>query len=146
VVLMITLKDLITVINTTLATKFPKINIVSIDIEEGFKRPAFFVDIDNHNKSTIGEVLKDVNLTVRIYYFSASKYKNRIELLEMTENLTNMFLTNLKINEDFYIPIDEVNSTVTEEKALIVDFDIRYVYEVSEDEDLEILEDLNINI
>ncbi len=143
---MITLKDLITVINTTLATKFPKINIVSIDIEEGFKRPAFFVDIDNHNKSTIGEVLKDVNLTVRIYYFSASKYKNRIELLEMTENLTNMFLTNLKINEDFYIPIDEVNSTVTEEKALIVDFDIRYVYEVSEDEDLEILEDLNINI
>lgn len=143
---MITLKDLITVINTKLSTKFPNINIVSTDIEEGFDRPAFFIDIDNHNKSTLGEVLRDVNLTIRIYYFSTSKYKNRVELITMIEDLTNLFLTNLKINEDFYIPIDEVNSTITEEKVVIVDFDVRYVYEVFEEEDLETLEDLNINI
>lgn len=143
---MITLNDLITVINTVLETRFPNIERLSTDIEEGFTRPSFFVDIDNHNKSMLGEVLKNVNLTVRIYYFPKSKYKNRIEIITMIEDLTNLFLTNLKINEDFYIPIDEVNSTVTEEKVLIIDFDIKYVYEVPEDEDLELLEDLNIEI
>jgi len=142
----ITLMDLITVINTTLENKFPSINLLSTDIEEGFKRPAFFVDIDNHNKSMLGEVLKDVNLTVRIYYFSSNKSKNRIEVIDMMENLKDLFLTTLKINEDFYIPIDEVNSTITEEKVLVVDFDIRYVYEVQEDEDLEIIDNLEINI
>lgn len=143
---MITLKDLITVINTNLETKFPNINLLSTDIEEGFDRPAFFVDIDNHNKSMLSEVLKDVNLTIRIYYFSSSKRKNRIEVIDMMEDLKDLFLTTLKINEDFYIPIDEVNSTITEEKVLLVDFDVRYVYEVPEDEDLELIENLEINI
>jgi hypothetical protein len=143
---MITLNDLITVINTVLEKRFPNIERLSTDIEEGFNRPSFFVDIDNHNKSMLGEVLKDVNLTVRIYYFPKNKYKNRIELLSMIEDLTNLFLTNLKINADFYIPINEVNSTITEEKVLIIDFDIRYVYEVPEDEELEMLEEINIEI
>jgi len=143
---MITLTDLITVINTALATKFPTVDRLSTDIEEGFNRPAFFVDIDNHNKSMMGEILKDVNLTVRIYYFSESKYKNRVELLTMIEDLSSLFLTNLKINEDFYIPIDEINSTITEEKVLVFDFDVRYVYEVAEDEDLEAIDNLELNI
>lgn len=143
---MITLSDLVTFINTSLETKFPTIERLSTDIEEGFNRPAFFVDIDNHNRSMLGEILKDVSLTVRIYYFPSSKYKNRIEVLTMIEDLTNLFLTNLKINEDFYIPIDEVNSTVTEEKVAIVNFDIRYVYEVPEDEGLEMIENLEMNI
>ncbi len=143
---MIILTDLITVINNALATKFPTVNRLSTDIEEGFDRPAFFVDIDNHNKSMLGEVLKDVNLTVRIYYFSSSKYKNRLELLNMIENLNSLFLTNLKINEDLYIPIDEINSTITEEKVLVVDFDVRYVYEVAEDDDFDLIENLELNI
>jgi len=142
---MITLTNLITVINNTLKIKFPTIDNLSTDIEEGFDRPAFFVDIDNHNKSKLGEILKDVSLTVRIYYFPSSKYKNRVELLTMIENLNSLFLTNLKINEDFYIPIDEINSTITEEKVLVVDFDVRYVYEVSEDDDLDLIENLEIN-
>lgn len=143
---MITLSDLIIVINERLKTKFPSIDILSTDIEEGFSRPAFFVDIDNHNKSAMGEVLKDVNLTVRIYYFSSSKYKNRIELLAMIEDLTNLFLPTIKVNEDFYIPINEVNSTITAEKTLIVGFDVRYVYELPEDEDLDMLEEIEIDI
>jgi len=143
---MITLEDLITVINTTLETKFPSIKLLSTDIEEGFDRPAFFVDVDNHNKSMLGEVLKDIKLTIRIYYFSSSKRKNRIELITMIDDLNDLFLTTLKINDDFYISIDEVNSTITEEKVLVVDFDIRYVYEVPEDEDLEMIENLEINI
>jgi hypothetical protein len=143
---MVTINDLITVINTTLATKFPAIDRLSTDIEEGFNRPAFFVDIDNHNKSMLGEVLKDVNLTVRIYYFPSSKQKNRIELLTMIEDLNSIFLTNLMINEDFFIPIDEINATITAEKVLLVNFDVRYVYEVAEDEDLELIENLEMNI
>lgn len=143
---MITLSDLVTVINNTLDTKFPTISRLSTDIEEGFNRPAFFVDIDNHNKSMLGEVLKDVNLTVRIYYFPSSKQKNRIELLTMIEDLNSIFLTNLMINEDFFIPIDEINATITAEKVLLVNFDVRYVYEVAEDEDLELIENLEMNI
>lgn len=142
----ITIKDVITVINRNLETKFPKISIVSTDVEEGFKRPSFFVDIDNHNKSRMGEVLKDINFTVRIYYFPSTKYKNRIEVIDMMEDLKDLFLTTLKINDDFYIPIDDINSTITEEKVLVVDFDIRYVSEVPEDEDLEMIEELELNI
>lgn len=86
-------------------TKFPS-TVFSTDIEKKITRPSFFIDFDNIKASDFMSEALDRDITVRIYYFSTTVDENKIELLNMEDNLIEMFLENNLINVDKYVNIE----------------------------------------
>lgn len=137
---MITLKDIKIAINNLISANFTA-EVTSRDIKEGFKRPSFFVELDNVKRSPAGEEQIERKLTVRIYYFPSSRYQYNVEILEVLEKLEEVFDTKLKV-QDRYFNIDEVESIVID-GILQFYFDIQYE-EGREVPDVELMENLYI--
>lgn len=138
-------KEIISAINRELAIKFPDIERNSKDIEEGFKRPSFFIESDNENYGKIGQSYTDDRLTIRIYYFPSDPKNNRLENMEIKRELVGMFRFSIKVNDDFVIPVDDITSTIAD-KVLIVSFDLRMVQDIVDNQDVPLMEELDFNI
>ncbi|ABR48573.1 hypothetical protein Amet_2419 [Alkaliphilus metalliredigens QYMF] len=135
---MITLKDIKIAITTRLKNTLD-IEITSKDIKEGFKRPSFFIQLDNIRKSAAGVDQVKRELTVRIYYFPSDRYQYSIEILDIQEQLEEIFDTKLKVI-DRYLNIDEIES-ITTDGVLQLYFDIAYE-EGREIDEVEVMEEL----
>lgn len=77
------------------------ITIYTKDVEEGFKRPCFFLKLDNIKVSDFMKNAKIREITVRLTYFPSHKHKNQEELLEIREQIESLFI------EDNYIEVLE---------------------------------------
>jgi len=143
----ISLKDILKAINILIKSNFPAIDIQSMDISEGFKRPSFFVDADNYRSGSMMTLYKDRNLPIRIYYFPTSAKKNRIELIEVQEKLESIFLNSIKVNENFVIPINEVYADIVD-GVLQFSFDLFTVEELINEDDTtgELIEELKMEL
>lgn len=140
---MVTLVDVVAAVSTVLRENFPGIELESGDIEEGYTAPCFYTDWDGMDSSHIGEDMSDDNLIARIYYFPEDKHKNEVELIDMQESLKKAFGSVLKVNNDFFIPIDQI-SFPKRDKVLIAEMELRYIQLVPED-DGELIEELEFN-
>ena len=118
---MITYKDIKIAVNRKLKTLGIEIN--SKDVTEGFIRPSFFVEFLNSIRSADeNQVYK--SLSVQIYYFPTDRYEYSIEVLDVQEQLENLFDLKLQVLDRF-LNIHEVNSTVTD-GVLNISFDIEF--------------------
>lgn len=148
---MITLKDIAKAVNTVImtavvGTKYNKTEITSDDISEGFKRPSVFVELENVKQSPRNAKVIETTLTVRIYYFPTDRIKHKIELLEMNEIIGNAFINSVKVNDNFIIPIEEVEFDVVD-GVLQCSFELYYAQELDDSligddkfEQMEVLE------
>lgn len=124
---------------------FPKIEVQMQDIEEGFKRPSFFIELANIKSKDFMKNFKDNSLTVRIIYFPSHSHKNQLEILEMMDELDKIFIEDnvLELDVDFRIEIYEADKNVVD-KVLHYSFDIyfseQYIKEMIEVEMMENLE------
>jgi hypothetical protein len=119
---MITYKDIKKAVNTKLSQEFG-IEINSRDVQEGFNRPSFFVQLENTVRSG-DESQVHKALTVRIYYFPTDRYDYSIEVLDVQEQLENVFDLKLSV-QDRHFNIDEASSLVTD-GVLNFSFDIAF--------------------
>lgn len=138
-------KEIIAAINKQLSLTFPKVERNSKDIEEGFKRPSFFVESDNDIFGKIGQSYADDSLTIRIYYFPSDSKKNRLENMNIKKELINLFRFKIQVNESFVIPVDDISANIVD-KVLIVSFDLRMVQEIEDTSDVPLMEELEFNI
>ena len=118
---MITYKDIKIAVNRQL--KKTGIEINSSDVEEGFNRPSFFVQLDNANRAG-NESQVERSLTVRIYYFPSDRYEYAIEVLEMQETLEELFDLKLAV-KDRYLNVDEL-TTFMNDGVLNCSFDMQF--------------------
>lgn len=129
---MITYKDIKKAINQRLKGEFGDIEINSTDITEGFNRPSFFVGLEDIVRSgDFSQVNK--SFTVQIYYFPTDCYDYSIEVLDIQEQLENIFELKLKVLNRL-LNIDEAKVLITD-GVLSFSFDVAF-YE-GRDEDLE---------
>lgn len=109
---MITFKEIHTAIVDKLKSKFSSIKVKDID-PTAITRPSFSVDFNGIKTSDFMNEALEKNLTVRIYYFATTAYKNKLENLNIQDDLIELFM--------------EDNITTTESGAIIqvdeVDFD-----------------------
>lgn len=119
---MITYKDIKKAINSLLTKEFAVV-INSNDVKEGFIRPSFFVQLENSNRSG-DESQVHKSLTVQIYYFPSDRHKYSIEVMEVQEQLENLFDLKLKVLDRFF-NIDDTNATTTD-GVLSFAFDIAF--------------------
>lgn len=138
---MIGMKDIVKAINLKIKHGFPKVEIQSEDIKEGFKRPSFFVDIDEDKASSFNSITKEKTSSVRIYYFPSDRYKNRIELLETQDRLEELFIGGLQVSNNFFISIEELNFSKTD-GVLQLSFELYSIQEIEDTEQYELIEDI----
>ena len=142
---MLGISKVIVAIKKKLNKVFPKIEVQMQDIEEGFKRPSFFIELANIKSKDFMKNFKDNSLTVRIIYFPSHPHKNQLELLKMMDELDKIFIEDniLELDVDFRTEIYEADKNVVD-KVLHYNFDIyfseQYIKEMIEVEMMENLE------
>ena len=142
---MLGISKVIVAIRKKLNKAFPKIEVQMQDIEEGFKRPSFFIELANIKNKDFMKNFKDNSLTVRIIYFPSHPHKNQLELLKMMDELDKIFIEDniLELDVDFRTEIYEADKNVVD-KVLHYNFDIyfseQYIKEMIEIEMMENLE------
>lgn len=128
-----------------LENTFKNIKIQSQDISEGFKRPSFFIELDNININDFMTKLQETELTVRISYFPSKVNYNTSEIYSTLDVLNRTFIEDnlLELEEGYVTEVNESNISVID-KVLHFDFDIflseEYVRKLHNEETMEELE------
>lgn len=143
---MLTLKQIKLAIIDMIMTKFPDIKIQSTDVTSGFKRPSFFVTIDNVNRdSRLYHSIR--SMTIRIHYFPSDRNKYSLELLDIQDGLESIFNLNFKV-EDRVITINDTRSQEVD-GVLEFEFDLNFLEsnEITQTGELgELMSDLELDV
>ena len=132
-----------------LENTFKNIKIQSQDISEGFKRPSFFIELDNINVNDFMTKLQETELTVRISYFPSKVNYNTSEIYSTLDILNQTFIEDnlLEIEEGYVTEVNESNISVVD-RVLHFDFDIflseEYVRKLHNEETIQEFE-IDIN-
>ena len=136
-------------VKSKLRNTFKNTNIQSQDISEGFKRPSFFIELDNIKVSDFMTKLQETDLTVRISYFPSKVNYNTSEICSTLDILNRTFIEDnlLELEEGYITEVNDSNVSVVD-KVLHFDFDINlseeYVRKLHNEETMGELE-LGIN-
>ena len=135
-----TVNDIIKAVTEKLAEKFPEIKIWSTDKNEDFGKKCFFIKY-TANRDGKPDVVHDYG-EIRLYYFPESDKINRIELLNMQEQLSQLFLFRVFAGDEFAVPITELTFEIDDD-VLVMSFEFDLYQEVEPDSslpDMEVLE------
>lgn len=123
--------------------------IYSSSTEEGFNKECFFIEFINPTVSSIGESYITEDASVRISYFpidtigNPKKFKNLMDVKDILQEA--FFKGFFVVEEEFYIPVDSLEFTITSNKVLEMLMQFKTVQAI-EEEDLPIIENLNAAI
>lgn len=92
------------------------IEINSSDIEEGFKRPSFFIDMLDAKVDNLMNNFQEREIEFDIIYFPKHPKKNQIDLLEMRDILTKAF-----VEEKYFNITDDLLVEATSVKIFEID-------------------------
>lgn len=98
--------------------------VIARDVEKGFERPAFFVELDNNVRFGTAEQVER-SLTVRIYYFPTDRYEHSVEVLDTLDQVETLFDLKLQVN-DRWLNVNDFRSTMNE-GVLICTFDTSFI-------------------
>ncbi|MFH5187670.1 DUF6838 family protein [Paenibacillus sp. TAB 01] len=136
---MLTRAGLNKAINDKIKVEFPGIPIQSSDVEEGFKRPSFFVSLETNSSETFPfQVQRD--MTCRILYFPRDRHVFKEEAYDVQDRLERLFGLNFPAG-DRTITIDSASTDIID-KVLHYDFDFSYLEERADNDAGELMEEL----
>jgi len=116
-------------INEAILAEFPGIKIMSRDVEEGFDRPSFFVQLETNRTETFeGSIRRD--MTCRIRYFPTDRYRFKEEAYDVIDRLESLFGLNFQVG-DRTITIDGAYADIID-KVVHYDFDFSFYDDVPE--------------
>lgn len=131
-------------------TVFKGIKFTSTDITENITRPSFFIEFKNNKTGLMNAFNRERNAELNLYYFTKTRKNNKLELMDIQEQLENIFMKYLKINDDFYIPIEKIEFDVVKEPGYLVATIELYTLELLPEDNTsgsgEMLEELEVNI
>lgn len=132
---------------------YPKIEVTNTDITEGFKRPCFFIDLEDVNTSRVGTYYQDA-LELRLYYFAADTYSGYIDLLHKRDELIKMLQDTTRLSDDeddetygFVIQAnDDLHAEISQrDKALQIAFTVLLVQDDNRLPDAELITELEFS-
>ncbi|OSA89056.1 UNVERIFIED_ORG: hypothetical protein B2H98_13935 [Clostridium botulinum] len=126
-------------------TEFCNVTIRAEDLKEDIVRPSIKVMLDDGTSGKFNSCCKERTLTIRVYFYAKNKDKPKIENIKMREIIENAFLEDLKVSDTFYIPIDNVESVISD-GVLICTIDLETLEIIPESEKYEPMDQLDIEI
>lgn len=120
----------------------PGIEVQTTDIEEGIKRPCFYIDIKNVDMNNLMGNFDEKNIAFDILYFPKDKKNNTIDILERQSELSEGFNKSrvIKIDEGYLAEAEKVK-VFEVDKVLHLTFELALAEEY-EREEKESMEDL----
>ncbi len=139
---MITVADLIKAVSKKLKSKYPEIKVWSTDKDKDFGKKCFFIKYTS-SKDGKPEFIHEWG-EIRIYYFPSDESINRIELLNMQEQLSQLFLFRILVTDTFAVPITEIQFE-NDDDVLVMSFDYDMYQTLDTEADLPDMEELNLS-
>lgn len=144
---MITPKTIKIAVNQLLRTTFPDVDVVSQNVEEGFKQPSFTVRLEEVKIELIEESIEQ-SMIVRVFYFpNFSDNEYHIDVLEKKFEIARAFGNKLYVEDRALNIIEPLTTTV--DGVLDFEFSLLFEqYDEANDPEYEkpMSEELNVNI
>lgn len=144
---MITPKTIKTAVNTLLKTTFPGIDVISQDIEKGFKQPSFTVRLEDIKIEKLDESI-EMSMKVKTYYFPVLRDPNAsVDTAEKIFELARMYGNKLYVADRALNVIDPEADDST--GIVVHEFDLLFEqYDESQDKEAQapLMKDLHLNI
>ncbi|MED4599873.1 hypothetical protein P9314_04015 [Paenibacillus validus] len=140
--MMLTRAQINKAINDNIIAEFPTVPIQSIDVEEGFQRPSFFVTLETRNtESFLTNALRE--MTCQILFFPSDRNKYKEEAYDVQDKLEILFGLNFAVG-DRVITIDGAFTDIVD-KVVHYNFDFSYYEDVQQPESGELMQELKFN-
>ena len=97
---MYTVINVIKALSGLIETNFPNYPVNDRDIEEGFNRPSYFIDIENTVAENITQYLIRESCDLKLYFFAEDNYHGFLALLQMRAQLLDLLRRPLRITND----------------------------------------------
>lgn len=147
---MLSVVDVIRSLTELINTNYPQYKIIDCDIDEGFDRPSFFIDVEDVNTSWVATDYIKESSNIQIVFFAENRYEGFLDLLDMKNNLTVLFDEPLYISDEtseYYVSLLTTNSDLyKQDKVLTFNIQADLIQKVERKETKHYMEELNTNI
>lgn len=147
---MLTVIDVIRALSELIEKEYPQFRLIDYDIEEGFEKPAFFIEPEDVNTSWVASDYLKESSNLNIVFFSEDRYTGLIELLDMKNNLTVAFDDPLYITDgktEYYCQLLTTSSDIfKQDKVLTFNIQADLIQKVERKEVEPYMENLETNI
>ena len=149
---MLSVIDIIRALSSCIESNFPDYPVVDRDLEEGFPRPCYFIDINSVVSESLTHKLVKDTADIEIDFLAEDIYKGFLNLLDVKNKLVKLFseplaLTDERGNVMAHVVFNDVRTEVIKvDKALICNLSTELVQEIEDNVELPLIEDLQANI
>lgn len=114
-------------------SEFKDVKIVSEEVEGTILRPSLKIELEDINSSLYNPFNTTKTISFMIYFFAKDRYNYKLDNLKMAEIFDKTFVDTLKINDNFYVEINEVN-IATIDTVLTCSFELTYIENIDRTE------------
>ena len=149
---MLSVIDIIRALSSCIESNFPDYPVVDRDLEEGFPRPCYFIDINSVVYESLTHKLVKDTADIEIDFLAEDIYKGFLNLLDVKNKLVKLFSEPLALTDEggnviAHVVFNDVRTEVIKaDKALICNLSTELVQEIEDNVELPLIEDLQANI
>ena len=149
---MLSVIDIIRALSSCIESNFPDYPVVDRDLEEGFPRPCYFIDINSVVSESLTHKLVKDTADIEIDFLAEDIYKGFLNLLDVKNKLVKLFSEPLALTDEggnviAHVVFNNVRTEVVKvDKALICNLSTELVQEIEDNVELPLIEDLQANI
>lgn len=149
---MLSVIDIIRALSSCIESNFPDYPVVDRDLEEGFPRPCYFIDINSVVSESLTHKLVKDTADIEIDFLAEDIYKGFLNLLDVKNKLVKLFSEPLALTDEggnviAHVVFNNVRTEVIKvDKALICNLSTELVQEIEDNVELPLIEDLQANI
>ncbi len=124
--------------------EYPNYPVIDYDVDEDFPRPAYFIEVENVNTSWVAVDYLQETSDLQITFFAEDRYDGFLELLDMKNNLTQLFNEPLLLDNGYYVSLLETTSNLYKsDKVLEFSFSVAVVNKIERTETDYYMEELD---
>lgn len=147
---MLSVIDVIRALSELIGDNYPQYKIIDYDVDEGFDKPAFFIEPEDINTSWVASDYIKESSMLKIVFFAENRYEGFLELMDIKNKLTIMFDDPLYITDgktEYYCQLLTTDSDVYKaDKVLTFNIQADLIQKVERKEVKPYMEELNTNI
>lgn len=143
--------DIIRALSSSIELKFPDYPVQDRDIDEGFERPCYFIDINSVVTESLTNKLVRETSEIEIDFFAEDIYKGFLKLLDVKNELVLMLSEPLALKDEqdrtlAHVVFNDVRMEIVKaDKALICTMSTELIQEIEDNEDYPLMDDLIVN-
>lgn len=135
--------DVIASLSNLIQDVYPEYKLIDYDVEEGFNKPSFFISVENVSTSFVATDYIQESSDLEITFFAEDRYEGFLTLLDMKNNLMQLFTEPLEIADNFYVTLLDTTSEIYKaDKVLTFSFTANIVNKVERNETDDYMENL----